>query len=252
MSGKAGSMDCEAFINILHQMNRPGELESAESERALSHAESCSGCAELLMHVEWLEFSLAKFAEQSATLQAPSRVEAALQQEFRRQQAARSRRQIAWRLAALATAAAFFLAIGLSLRLRQLPAPSSNSNASAEVVTQAPQGGSTAPLMGTEVQPASGAKAISHPAQKQSPPVEALDTEEEASFVQLPYADDSASLDGGAIVRVEMPRASLASFGLPVPDFGGNERVPVDLLLSADGTPEAIRLVSQINASQEF
>jgi len=68
----------------------------------------------------------------------------------------------------------------------------------------------------------------------------------------LPYADDSIALDGGAIVRVELPRATLASFGLPVAEFGDAQRILADLVVSADGTPQAIRLVSQSNSSQEF
>ena len=245
-------MDCEAFKSILHGMNRPGALESAESDRALAHAESCSQCAEQLMHVEWLEFSLAKFAEHSATLQAPSRVEAALQREFRRKQAARSRRQIAWRVAALGTAAAFFLAIGLALRHRQIhpvsPGPDVAPQAAAQALQLLP---APAPAE-THADSTSETKRVAHAPRGHAAPARATEPEEEASFVRLPYTVDSVTLDGGTIVRVEMPRAALASYGLPVTDFGGNDRVPVDLVLSTDGTPEAIRLVSHTNPSQEF
>ncbi len=245
-------MGCEEFKKILHLMNRPEALESAECERALSHAESCSQCAELLMHVEWLEFSLAKFAEQSAVLQAPSRVEAALQREFRRQKAARARKQIAWRLAALGTAAALFLAIGLSLRHRQIRPAAPASNTAPQVAAQAPQIPPAPPPAETHAETASVAKRIAHVQRSLAAPTRVVEAEEEASFVRLPYTVDSVTLDGGTIVRVEMPRAALASYGLPVADFGGNDRVPVDLVLSTDGTPEAIRLVSQLNPSQEF
>jgi hypothetical protein len=78
------------------------------------------------------------------------------------------------------------------------------------------------------------------------------DAPDAASFVRLPYADDSAALDGGAIVRVVLPRAALASFGLPVAETGDSQRILADLIVSADGTPEAIRLLSDANASQEF
>jgi hypothetical protein len=51
---------------------------------------------------------------------------------------------------------------------------------------------------------------------------------------------------------VELSGPALMSMGMPATFAGSSERVPVDLLVSADGTPQAIRLVSQESASQEF
>lgn len=61
----------------------------------------------------------------------------------------------------------------------------------------------------------------------------------------LPYADFPENLEGGAIVRMNLSRAALASFGLPVSDVGDAEPIPADVIVSADGTPQAVRLVSQ-------
>ena len=68
----------------------------------------------------------------------------------------------------------------------------------------------------------------------------------------VPYADDPAALEGGAIVRVTLPRSALRSFGLPVTESDGTERVFADLLVSEDGTPQAIRLVSDANPNVYF
>ncbi len=60
-------------------------------------------------------------------------------------------------------------------------------------------------------------------------------------FIPLSY--NAASLqDGGQIIRVELPRAALANFGLPV-NMDRNQRVKADLLLGVDGTAHAIRFV---------
>jgi hypothetical protein len=64
-------------------------------------------------------------------------------------------------------------------------------------------------------------------------------------FVPVPYADDPGALEGGAIVRVTIPRSDLPSFGLPITESGGADRVSADLVISQDGTPQAIRLVSE-------
>jgi hypothetical protein len=50
---------------------------------------------------------------------------------------------------------------------------------------------------------------------------------------------------------VEMPRAALASLGLPVAAMESDTTVRADLIVSADGTPQAIRLVPQGSASQQ-
>ena len=78
-----------------------------------------------------------------------------------------------------------------------------------------------------------------------------MDDAEYASFQPLPYADDPSTLEDGAVVRVEMPRAALASFGLPVAAMESDDTVRADLIVSADGTPQAIRLVSQNSTSSQ-
>ena len=71
------------------------------------------------------------------------------------------------------------------------------------------------------------------------------DSEYATAFVPLPYADDPTAVDGGTVVRVILSRPALASLGLPVADMGATDQIPADLVLSEDGSPQAIRLVSQ-------
>jgi hypothetical protein len=49
--------------------------------------------------------------------------------------------------------------------------------------------------------------------------------------------------DGGQIIRVQVPRAALANFGLPVNMDRYNERVKADVLFGVDGRAQAIRFV---------
>jgi hypothetical protein len=62
-------------------------------------------------------------------------------------------------------------------------------------------------------------------------------------FVPISAGNGSAPLDGGQVVRVEAPRAALASLGLPVDARRAGETVRADVLLAHDGTAHAIRLV---------
>ena len=236
-------MDCARFESFVHDLERPGTSAAAECESALAHAESCSNCAALLAQVELLEQSLVKVAEGVGDREAPPRVETALLQEFRSVKSAAARKQIGVRLAALAIAAALFLALGLSLRHRGLPLRRSAPGIAIQSVQQSSELAANASRL-------AGQNAAAQDVASDASDFD--DSDNTASFTRLPFADDSAAVDGGAIVRVELPRATLASFGLPVAETGDSQRVLADLVVSADGTPEAIRLVSQASSNQEF
>ena len=62
-------------------------------------------------------------------------------------------------------------------------------------------------------------------------------------FLALPYADDISTIEFGAIVRLQMSRADLAWYGLPVPISDNGQKITADLFVNGSGTPEAIRLV---------
>ena len=79
--------------------------------------------------------------------------------------------------------------------------------------------------------------------------MQAADSTDENEFAEdftpLPYADDPSMMEGGSIVRVILSRSALASFGVSLSGAENREQIPADLVVSADGTPEAIRLVAQ-------
>jgi hypothetical protein len=221
-------MDCAQFEQIVHDIERPGTEGFSLREPALAHAESCDGCGRLMTEIESLEAGLRAIAAGLERRQAPAHVETALLAEFRRQKLARTRWSVQRQVAALSTAAAALLVVGFSLHHFLLVRSGANQPKPVSAVNQ-----SAVPA----VQSANSES----------------DTEESeyASFVPLPYADDPSALDDGTVVRVEMPRAALASFGLPVAAMEGDGTVRADLIVSADGTPQAIRLVSPDSTSQE-
>jgi len=62
-------------------------------------------------------------------------------------------------------------------------------------------------------------------------------------FIPIGYMSAANLQDGGQIVRVQLPRAALANFGLPVNMDRYNEKVKADVLLGVDGRAHAIRFV---------
>jgi len=69
------------------------------------------------------------------------------------------------------------------------------------------------------------------------------ETEIATDFLPMGDASDLASLESGQIVRVKLPRSSLASFGLPLNFERAGEPVKADVMLGEDGRPRAIRFI---------
>lgn len=62
-------------------------------------------------------------------------------------------------------------------------------------------------------------------------------------FMPLGYLNASTLQEGGQIVRVELPRSTLMSFGLPVNMDRYHEKVKADVFIGVDGLAHAIRFV---------
>ncbi|MDQ3821544.1 MAG: hypothetical protein M3362_28225 [Acidobacteriota bacterium] len=74
-------------------------------------------------------------------------------------------------------------------------------------------------------------------------PLAANEREEIATdFLPLTYGGLS-QMDGGQVIRVEVPRSALQSFGLPMNAERAGERVKADVLVGNDGVARAIRFV---------
>jgi hypothetical protein len=229
MKEEADFMDCVEFKEIYHDLDRPGTPGYRFRERALTHAESCACCGLLLTDGEALDFALGNLSQHNAGREAPPRVEAALLREFRVAKLAGSRRRVREQLAALSVAAAILLAMGLGVQHR-IASRSSTAVQSAKLA------------------PDSSAAAVDNTAATN----EQVEDEYASGFVPVPYADDPAALEGGAIVRVTLPRSALPSFGLPITESEGSDSVFADLVVSEDGTPQAIRLVSDADPNLNF
>jgi len=244
MEGKRmDRMGCAQFQEVLHELDRPGMEGATLCERALAHAELCGDCATLLIEVESLDFSLRQAAEESAELQAPPRLETLLLQEFRREKSATASRGVRWQLAAFGIAAAVLLALGLSLHRQHLVTPGGNvagGVTSAQTPTQAPDNSAAIAADSNRKTKANSASTA-----------QTDDVEYTTAFMLLPYAYDPSELEGGAVVRVMLPRAALVSYGLPVEGMGVADHVTADMVVSQDGTPQAIRLVAQANSNSD-
>src|ERR1700723_2236137 len=216
-------MDCVQFEEIVHDLERPETDGFALRDSALAHAESCSHCARLMTDAESLDAALREMARRGAGHQASAGVGAALMEEFRRQKARSSSGRMRRQIVALGIAATIALALGFSLHHRIARNP--------DIALGTKDAG------GTPSSPVAPPVSVSASSQAQD-----QDSGYATAFVPLPYADDPTAADGGTVVRVILSRPALASLGVPVTDPGATDQIPADLLLSEDGSPQAIRL----------
>ena len=246
-------MDCAQFAKVLHELDRPGTPGAALREAALAHAEMCSRCGALVTEAESLDFALDQIAQDTAEWQAPPRIEAALLREFQRGKSVASSRRLLWQLAALGAAAAVLLAIGLSFHRPQTTTPDKTPSVirSSEKASSSP--GSLGSQRSTDRVTANVQPRGNHPrvAAEKKPASDLDATEYATAYVPLPYAYDPAGLEGGAVVRVVLPRAALVSYGLPIEGMGVSDQVTADMVVSQDGTPQAIRLVRELNPKSD-
>ena len=235
-------MTCNEFQEIAHELLH-SESAAVESVRlGLAHTLVCEECAAYLAAERTLDAQLAELAAIDAESQAPPRVEHALMAAFRaRADAQLSRRATWWGSAvssrwaaplALATAAAALMLAGVLVHRRASPPAPAAHVAPAPVASPAhPQSASNAAVL--------DASNLSDPQQSVTP-----DAAWTNGFVALPDSATGDSLDGGAILRIEMPASALASLGLPTTGAEGDQLVPADVVVGQDGTLRAIRLAT--------
>jgi hypothetical protein len=62
-------------------------------------------------------------------------------------------------------------------------------------------------------------------------------------FIPLVQGDSLNLMESGQLVRVELPRSALVSFGLPMNMERADQRVKADVVVGNDGLARAIRFV---------
>jgi hypothetical protein len=229
-------MKCEEFETIGLDAERDAALGEAERLAAREHAGTCSRCAALEDSWQAARMELRVFAEATAGVETPARVEMRLRQEFRTQHRTVKTRRTAV-VAAWALAAAALLVGAVSWTNWRLGQQDS-SNAHRKTSQAAGD------LSGTNHNAGAG---LPSPGAFETPDSNVSGTEtliadnELNNFTLLPGALQT-DLDDADIVRVRMQRGALSALGLPVNEDRAGEWIQVDLLIGNDGLPQAVRL----------
>lgn len=262
-------MRCQEFAQIVIELARGQMMDAAQRAQGLAHAEECVSCAARLSDEYALTAGLGALAASEIKLSASVNTEAALLTAFRQKtapplitsQPSASRRWPRW---AWAAAAAILLAlsfIALSTRLDRtppinvvvLPTPVSTPPVAPRVAPSPDQLETRDEASASQAQQGtlqvSYRRPVNQNKQRSKQPlirdgltVYAGDNEVTSDFFSLIYGAPSP-LESGQLIRVQMPRAALAAYGLPVNLTRGDAPLKADLLVGEDGQAHAIRLV---------
>ncbi len=230
-------MNCADFRSVIQDLAREETPADAALNSAILHAESCLACDALLREAEKLTADLRLLAAQLKSEAASARVESALLDAIRQRHAPALRmrdgsglylqpgkKKVAGWLAVSAAGLAATVLGALLLTSH----PDENSPQSPTAPATAPRE-SNRPLGPREVW---ADYAVQGETLEQAA----------AAYIPLSAGFDPSWLEGGAIVRVVLSRPALESLGVPV-SAAGNGEIVADMVVSNDGTPEAIRFV---------
>jgi hypothetical protein len=255
-------MNCQRFEGLVNDVAREQIMDAALQHEALRHTGKCAACAARLNDERALTHQLRVVASTAKSISASEKVEARLlaafdAQSFVSTQPIRLASETRYWLAAIA--AVLLIVSGLFVT-RFWPAGSSQP-ASIVKVGETPANVRQEPSEAVQHQSPSEEKIQNRlasagstrsirdrkervwlPAASFRAP-KLLNTEITTDFFPVNYGG-AANLDaGGQIVRVELPRTTMASFGLPVNMERADEKIKADVLLGVDGLAHAIRFV---------
>ncbi|HEY6119324.1 MAG TPA: hypothetical protein VIV66_05155 [Pyrinomonadaceae bacterium] len=256
-------MNCQKFETVIRDLAQERMLETAIRDSALAHSGVCRPCAKKLADQRALTSALRVLAHSMEAIEAPALLQQNIVAAFRERQVIKQSKltavpqiYMAGAIAAIllavigiVAATQFYYPVEITADSRKSQPPIENSPASLRVVpTKEPlrtESATSGPTRPTTRRRGSKKNAIRNTttANETTPAATDYATEIATEFLPLGYGNALNLQDGGQIVRVEMPRSTLASFGLPVNTNRVSELVKADLLIGADGSARAIRFV---------
>lgn len=228
-------MNCLEFEGIVVELAREGP--GAGQLEGWEHAATCERCARRLANEQLLSAVATAAKQEDEARSAPPIVEKMLVVAFREQHAGRRMRRLAWfrRVITGGIAAGLILAAVVTWR-RPNPQPAQVKSAPVPAAEPAKV---IAPVYREPQR--SPARVLRAARARTARPFQTADREVTTDFIPLVY--DPEPVDQGRVVRVRLPRAALAAFGLPMNEQLADEPIEADVLLGEDGLARAVRFV---------
>jgi hypothetical protein len=236
-------MKCTEFELVVVEMARRELMEAAAQREALAHAKACARCAGRLANEQRLSGVVAAALVEDSQRVAPAAVEQMLIAEFRKHHAGSSRERIWWARAAIGGVAAALI-VAAVLGLRHSP------EQAVQTMTKPPEVRVTPPVVPVGApavreisKPRVRTAKVSERKASRRSTAEPAAPQREVMTEFIPIVYDPEPIDRGQIVRIRLPLAALASFGLPVNEEHAEETIRADVVLGEDGLARAVRFV---------
>jgi hypothetical protein len=212
-------MNCQTLRDAIPDIARGAPVGPGTTAAVETHVQYCAACAAYLTREQELSAGLRALAA-GTTDDASPEIEARLQAAFAQRHAGRAVAGRVVRSRWLQAAAVVVAAAGAFVWWRATPVKNDPPNVSAAVPS-------------------------AQPTQAPQPAVSFAE-----GFVPLPVAAGLPDFESGSIVRVEIPVASLPTYGIEIVPEARRTPVQADLLVGQDGQARAIRLVRSANADR--
>jgi hypothetical protein len=251
-------MNCQRFEEVVTDLARERLLDAGVRGEMLAHSRQCEHCAVRLEDEIAITLKLKSFAVSFQSVGASARIESELIRNFEAQKPnvpafALSRQRYWLRYGTSAIAALLLIGFALAL-FRPRPVTNTKEDTSTSLVTTPTtvSGPITSPVNSSPVYNGSSVRPKRNALVRRNRPSATSitstakppsTTEIVTDFIPVTYGGAANLADGGRMVRVELPRSAMASFGLPVNMDRANERVKADVLMGVDGLAHAIRFV---------
>jgi hypothetical protein len=270
-------MNCQNFEKMIDDLARDRMMVSTSREQALRHVESCAVCKSRLRDERALTAGLRALAASDDGACATEKVTPPLLAAFREHNAAASVRAAApsvepvanarqWARWAVAVAAMIVIMISLVALLSKQEQPMVEAHKDGSNGVEQPKPGAAKSGPGLDNSAPHVAqykeKKVDRPvarAGKHKPGQDTLnrpkpqapqsiqassgDGEVATDFLPMTYDNNLSQIEGGQVVRVELPRSALVKFGLPMNLERADERITADVVVGHDGLARAIRFV---------
>jgi hypothetical protein len=253
-------MSCTEFETMVTDLAGDRLMEAMSRRRLQLHADECPSCAARLDTERVLSARLDALAEETEHESADPALKGDLLAAFSKLHTpqrnfvvhAPQRSPRYWQLAAAAAIIVTFVSVALLMRNSSTPTEVARVEATPSVIASPVVAPSLTPALNPEqttarvsnasvsrARPATRAITVKSPSNE----IASLAEETTTEYLPLTYTSDQTALQTGVVVRVEIPRATLVSMGLPMNTDRGNTLVKADVVVGDDGVPRAIRLV---------
>ena len=239
-------MNCQTFAELASDIARTQMMDAATRAQALAHVDVCVNCAIRLRAQQHLTSDLRELASATKDETASASVWEGLGAAFDARTIApigTNRRRTIYVAGAIAAMLILAFAV-IRLDLYRQPATAQLSIAATFTTTRLTQAidESRNKDVIARINRKPQVAAHRHSVTRQLPASQVNQPKEIATdFILLTY--DSEVGSDAQMVRIELPRSAMASFGLPVNIERADQRVKADVLLGADGLARAIRFV---------